>query len=284
METGLTLKRRLVRHRAYVEMIGAIAGDIIGSVHEGSEPQPKAFPLFVRRSQFTDDSVLTIAVASAIQRRVDYAEALRRWGRQYPNAGYGGLFRVWLFADRPRPYNSYGNGSAMRVSAIGWAFDDLDTVLAEARNSAQVTHNHPEGIKGAQAIAGAVFLARTGHGKVKIRQLFEARFGYDCSATLEQLRECAQFDVTCQGTVPVAAIAFLESDDFEDAIRNAISLGGDADTLGCITGAIAEAYYGGTPIHIQRQVLRRLDQQLRGEAITFARQYGVPLYTGPGTD
>lgn len=264
-------------------MIGAIAGDVIGSVHEGSGPQSKAFPLFVRWSRFTDDSVLTIAVASAVRRGVNYASALRQWGRRYPDAGYGGLFYEWLFTDHPKPYNSYGNGSAMRVSAIGWAFDDLDAVLVEARKSAEVTHNHPEGIKGAQAVAGAVLLGRTGHSKVQIGQLLSDRFGYDCSASLEELRKRAGFDVTCQGTVPSAAIAFLQSRDFEDAVRNAISLGGDADTLACIAGAMAESYYGGTPDWIQREVMRRLDEPLRAETLAFAREYGVPLYTGLDT-
>lgn len=261
-------------------MIGAIAGDIIGSVFEGAEPQSKAFALFAPHSCFTDDSVMTIAIASAIRRRVDYAESLREWGCLYPDAGYGGMFYEWLFADRPHPYNSFGNGSAMRVSAIGWAFDDLETVMAEARESAAVTHNHPEGIKGAQAVAGAVFLGRTGHGKAQIRRLLTERFGYDCSATLEALREHMEFDVTCQGTVPAAAIAFLESSDFEDAVRNAISLGGDADTLACIAGAMAEAFYGGTPDAIRSESLRRLDEPLRTEALAFAREYHVPLNVG----
>jgi len=258
-------------------MIGAIAGDVIGSVYEGSPPQSKKFPLFDPGCRFTDDSVLTIAVASAIRNRVDYADALRRWGRQYPHAGYGGMFYDWLFTDDPKPYHSYGNGSAMRVSAVGWAFDDLETVLGEARNSAQVTHSHPEGIKGAQAVAGAVFLGRTGHTKAQIMHLLSSRFGYDCSARLDDLREHAVFDVTCQGTVPAAAIAFLESSDFEDAIRNAISLGGDADTLACIAGAMAESFYGGTPDRIQREVFQRLDEPLRTETLAFAQAYGVPV-------
>jgi ADP-ribosylglycohydrolase len=260
-----------------VRMIGAIAGDIIGSVHEGGEPQSKAFPLFVRWSRFTDDSVLTIAVASAVRGDADYASALRHWGRRYPEAGYGGLFRAWLWSEHPRPYNSFGNGSAMRVSAIGWAFDDVETVLVEARRSAEVTHSHPEGIKGAQAVAAAVLLGRTGHSKARIRRLLSDRFGYDCSAGLDRLRQRGEFDATCQGTVPAAAVAFFASSDFEDAVRNAVSLGGDADTLACIAGAMAESYYGGTPDHIQREIMRRLDAPLRAEALAFARAYGVPL-------
>lgn len=258
-------------------MIGAIAGDVIGSVYEGSAPQSKAFPLFGRWSRFTDDSVLTVAVASAVRRGLDYGHVLHQWGRQYPDAGYGPLFHMWLRSDRPEPYNSYGNGSAMRVSAIGWAFDDLDAVLAEARKSAEITHSHPEGINGAQAVASVVLLGRTGHGKAQIRELLSDRFGYDCSVTLEELHQRGEFDVTCQGTVPSAAVAFLESTDFEDAVRNAVSLGGDADTLACIAGAMAEAHYGGTPDHIQRESMGRLDACLRAEALSFARAFGVPL-------
>jgi ADP-ribosylglycohydrolase len=262
-------------------MIGAIAGDIIGSVHEGGDPQSKDFPLFVEGSRFTDDTVLTVAVANALRQAIGYADALRQWGRRYPDAGYGGLFFRWLSLGDAKPYNSFGNGSAMRVSSIAWAFDDLETVILEAGRSAEVTHNHPEGIKGAQAVAAAVFLGRTGHGKDRIGALLADRFGYDCSASLDSLRERGGFDVTCQGTVPAAAVAFFESADFEDAVRNAVSLGGDADTLACITGAIAEAFYGVVPGPIQREVLRRLDGPLREETLAFAQQYGVRLFDGP---
>lgn len=265
-------------------MIGAIAGDVIGSVHEGGLPQPKDFPLFTPASRFTDDTVLTVAVASAITSGRDYASSLRLWARRYPDAGYGGWFRKWLTEEDPQPYNSYGNGSAMRVSAIGWAFDDLDAVLFQAARSAEVTHNHPEGIKGAQAVAAAVFLARTGRSKAQIRAFLSDHFGYDCSSTLDAARSRASFDVTCQGTVPPAAVAFLESADFEDAVRNAVSLGGDADTLGCIAGAMAEPFYGGTPMGIQREVARRLDGRLRGEVLAFARAYRIPVVVGFGME
>lgn len=262
-------------------MIGAISGDVIGSVYEGAPAPAKNFPLFVPGSRFTDDTVLTVAVASAIRSAADYGISLRRWGRQYPHAGYGGWFREWLFRDDPAPYNSFGNGSAMRVGAIGWAFADLDLVLREAARSAAVTHNHPEGIKGAQAVAAAIFLARTGEGKDGIAAFLSGRCGYDCTVALSVLRRRGGFDVTCQGTVPAAAVAFLESTDFADAVRNAVSLGGDADTLACIAGALAEAHYGGVPAAIQAEVLGRLDGALRAEVIAFARQYGVPLAHDP---
>ncbi len=263
-------------------MIGAIAGDIIGSVHEGTLVKRKDFPLFVSGSRFTDDTVLAVAVASAIQRGTDYASALRQWGRQYPNAGYGGWFLDWLGREDAPPYNSFGNGSAMRVASVGWAFNGLEKVLSEAQRTAEVTHNHPEGIRGAQAVAAAVFLARTGHDKAHLRNFLEEKFDYDCSSNVEDLRARSEFDVTCQGTVPAAAVAFLRADDFEDAVRNAVSLGGDADTLACIAGALAEAFYGGVPLSIQREVMFRLDERLRSEVRSFARRYDVPLEVAPG--
>lgn len=258
-------------------MIGAISGDIIGSVYEGMSVNTKDFPLFVSGSTFTDDSVLSIAVASAIREGVEFGASIRRWGRCYPYAGYGGWFHEWLFSEDAPPYNSFGNGSAMRVAAVGWAFDELDVVVHEATKSAEVTHNHPEGIKGAQAVAAAILFARTGHTKDAIAALLSDRFGYDCSMELTTLRERQSFDVTCQGTVPVAAVAFLQSTDFEDAVRNAVSFGGDTDTLACIAGAMAEAYYGGVPLEIQSEVLRRLDDALRAEVMAFAIEYGVPV-------
>ncbi|MEZ4651550.1 MAG: ADP-ribosylglycohydrolase family protein [Candidatus Eisenbacteria bacterium] len=257
-------------------MIGAIAGDVIGSVHEGTMQKVKDFPLFVPWSTFTDDSVLTIAVACAVRNGLDYASEIRRWGRAYPDAGYGGWFYRWMLDDDAGPYGSFGNGSAMRVAAIGWAFQDLDVVLREAKRSAEVTHDHPEGIKGAQAIAGAILFARLGRSKEEIAALLSDEFGYDLTVGLSERRQTSGFDVTCQVTVPDATVAFLESTDFEDTIRNAISLGGDADTLACIAGAIAEAYYGEVPSAIQREVLGRLDDTLRDEVVEFAAAFGVP--------
>lgn len=252
-------------------MLGAIAGDVIGSVYEGAPPMAKDFPLFVPASRFTDDTVLTAAVANAIRSGEDYAATLRRWGRRYPQAGYGGWFLRWLCDDDAGPYGSFGNGAAMRVSPVGWAFDAFDQVLAEARRSAEVTHDHPEGIKGAQAVAAAVFVGRTERDKNAVITLLEERFGYDCSKPIAALRRRGGFDVTCQGTVPAAAVALVESIDFEDAVRNAVALGGDADTLGCIAGAMAEAVYGGVPDAIRAQVLARLDAPLRAELEAFAR-------------
>lgn len=267
-------------------MLGAIAGDIIGSVHEGTLIKRKDFPLFVPQSCFTDDTVLTVAVASAILHGRDYGSSIREWGRRYPNAGYGLWFLDWLLRDEAPPYNSFGNGSAMRASSVGWAFSELDAVLSEARRTAEVSHNHPEGVKGAQAVAGAVYVARASGSKAAIRDFLEDAFGYDCSSSIEDLRAESEFDVTCQGTVPAGAVAFLTANDFEDAIRNAISLGGDADTLACIAGALAEAFYGSVSFSIQREVLFRLDAPLLSEVRSFARRYSVPLevLSEPGSE
>src|SRR5262245_32317379 len=226
-------------------MLGAIAGDIIGSVHEFRETKSTDFPLFVPESRFTDDSVLAIAVADCLMTGKNYVDAFHRYFWEYPNAGYGLRFFHWASAGRRDAYNSFGNGSAMRVPAVGHAFDTLDEVLAEAARSAEVTHNHPEGVKGAEACAAAIFMARRGESKQRIKHSIQQMFGYDLSGSLDELRPTYEFDETCQGTVPAAMVAFIESTDYEDAVRKAISLGGDADTLACITGGIAEAHYGG---------------------------------------
>ena len=225
-------------------MLGAIAGDIIGSVYEGFPIKTKDFPLFHQYCRFTDDSVLTIAVAKAILEDGDYLKAILEIGRRYPNAGYGGTFIRWLHSENPVPYNSWGNGSAMRVSPVGFAFNSEEAVLDEARQTAEISHNHPEGIKGAQATALAVFLARTTKDKALIKSEIVKQFGYDLNRTVDEIRPGYSFDVSCQGSVPEAIIAFLDSVSYEDAVRNAISLGGDSDTLACIAGGIAEAYYG----------------------------------------
>jgi len=243
-------------------MLGAIAGDVIGSVHEHAGTKSADFPLFTPRSTFTDDTVLTAAVASALLDGTDYAAALRDFGRRYPQAGYGGLFRTWLLSESPGPYGSFGNGSAMRASPVGFAMGSVEEVLAEAARSAAVTHDHPEGIKGAQATALAVYLARTGEAKELIREEISARFGYDLDRSLEAIRPAYRFYVSCQGTVPEAIIAFLESTSYEDAVRKAISLGGDADTLASIAGGIAQAHYKAIPNRIVKEVRRRVPRRI----------------------
>ena len=254
-------------------MLGAIAGDIIGSVYEARPIKTTQFPLFGQRSWFTDDTVMTVAVAQAILHNSSYKQCIRYWGQKYPNAGYGGFFVQWLFSEDARPYNSWGNGSAMRVSPIGFAFDTMSEVLQEARKAAEITHNHPEGVKGAQATAAAIFLARTEKKKSTIKAFIGDKFGYDLDRTLDQIRPLYTFDVSCQGTVPEAIISFLESENFEDAIRKAISLGGDSDTLACITGGIAEAYYGKIPKEIVKNVERRLTPELMETLHHFRQKY-----------
>ncbi len=239
-------------------MIGVIAGDVIGSVHEHSLTKTTAFPLFDPSCRFTDDTVLTVATAHAILTKTPYDAAYRDFGRQHPDAGYGGTFYQWLFAEEPRPYNSWGNGSAMRVAPVGFAFTTVETVLQEAERSAAVTHNHPEGIKGAQATALAVFMARTGASKETIREELITRFGYDLRRSINQIRPDYEWDVSCQESVPEAIVAFLDSTDVEDAIRLAISLGGDADTQAAIAGGIAQAFYGHVPEPIVEFVRMRL--------------------------
>lgn len=242
-------------------MLGAIAGDIIGSVYEFHPIKSEDFPLFGEESRFTDDTVMTVAVAGAILEGGDYGSWMHLLGRRYPNVGYGGSFIRWLMADDPKPYGSWGNGSAMRVSPVGLAFDSQERVLTEAFRSAVVTHDHPEGIKGAQAVALAVFMARNGAGKADIRLELESRFGYDLGRTLAEIRPAYHFDVSCQGSVPEAIIAFLESSDYEDAVRKAVSLGGDSDTQACITGGIAAAFYGGVPEDIASRVRSLLSEE-----------------------
>ena len=243
-------------------MIGAIAGDIIGSVYEHNSIKTKDFPLFNPYSRFTDDSVLTVAVAYSILSGTSYKDAIKDIGRRYPDAGYGGTFIKWLLAEDSGPYNSWGNGSAMRVTPVGFAFNNEDEVLKQARLTAEITHNHPEGIKGAEATALAVYLARTGSNKDEIRTQIIGRFKYNLDRTVEEIRKVYSFDISCRGTVPEAIISFLDSDSYEDAIRNAVSLGGDSDTLACITGGIAEAHYGEVPHEIYNKVEETLPSEL----------------------
>lgn len=256
-------------------MLGAIAGDIIGSVYEAAPIKRTDFPLFTHYSHFTDDTVMTVAVAAAILSNEDYATSLRAFGRCYPDAGYGGRFFSWLFDDTAGPYNSWGNGAAMRVSPVGFAFNSEEAVLREAQLSAEVSHNHPEGIKGAQATALAIFLARSGESKEVIRHRLSSRFGYDLERTLYSIRPSYQFDVSSQGSVPEAIIAFLESQDFEDAIRKAVSLGGDSDTQACIAGAIAQAFYRYIPERIIASVRASLPETLLSVIDDFNTAYRI---------
>ena len=251
-------------------MYGAILGDIIGCPFEFDRGgKTKDFPLFSRDSEFTDDTVMTIAVAEAFLDAPDDEEVIRRrlvesmqkYGHLYPHAGYGLRFCHWLSARHPKPYGSFGNGSAMRVSSVAWLYHDLDTVRRMARLSAEVTHNHPEGIKGAEATASAIFLARTGSTKTEIKRYIEDEFHYDLSRACDQIRPGYYHVESCQETVPEAITAFLEGESFEDVIRTAVSLGGDCDTLTAIAGSIAEAFYG-VPEELKRECRNRLDKRL----------------------
>lgn len=253
-------------------MIGAIAGDIIGSVYEFEGIKTKQFDLFSPDCCFTDDTVLTVALAESILTGNDYPSLMKAYYRRYPDAGYGGLFHQWARAYESQPYNSWGNGAAMRISSVGFAFDTLDEVLTRSAEYTAVTHNHPEGIKGAQATAAAIFLARTGSTKTDIRKYTSSNFHYDLTRSLDHIRPAYRFNESCQQTVPEAILCFLESSDFEDAIRNAISLGGDSDTLACITGGIAQAYYG-VPPAIADRAMSILDVDLRGITARFISSY-----------
>jgi len=237
-------------------MIGAIAGDMIGAPYESRPVKNTAVPLTV--ADFTDDTVLTVAVSNAILRGAGYGACIACLARSFPNRPYGASFWHWIWDPNSIPYYSFGNGSAMRVSPVGFAFESVKEVLLQAKRSAEVSHNHPEGIKGAQATAMAVFLARKGEDKATIRRQIEARFGYRLDGSLEEIRPNYCFDVTCQGSVPESIIAFLDSCDYTTAVRNAISLGGDADTMACIAGGIAQAFYKKIPEDLVREVRKKL--------------------------
>lgn len=242
-------------------IIGAVIGDVIGSVFEWNNIKTTDFDLFNQECVFTDDTVLTIAVADCILNKKDFAKTIWEYGRKYFGRGYGGSFRNWLQEDNLKPYGSFGNGSAMRASAVGFAFNDIETVMEVAKQSAEVTHNHPEGIKGAQATATAIFLARQGKSKQEIKDYITQTFDYNLDFTLDEMRPTYKFDVTCQGSVPQAIVAFLESSDFENAIRLAISIGGDSDTIACITGGIASAFYKQIPTEIMDFVVDKLPNE-----------------------
>lgn len=243
-------------------MVGAVCGDIIGSRFEGFPIKSKRFELFSDDCRFTDDSVLTVAVADRLLHGGSYVDRFHDYFHRYPHAGYGGSFIQWAAARRREPYNSWGNGSAMRVSPVGFLCNSEEEVLDEARRSAEVTHSHEEGVKGAQATALSVFLARTGSGKEDIRREIGRRFDYRLDRTLDEIRPDYRFDVSCQGSVPESILAFLESEDFEDAVRNAVSLGGDTDTMAAVAGAVAEAFYGGVPDAIRKRGFSFLPEDL----------------------
>lgn len=261
-------------------MLGAIAGDIIGSVYEWSNLKSKEFDLFSPQAHFTDDSVLTVALAEAILDRADYGQVMKKYYNRYPDVGYGASFKGWAATPDSQPYNSWGNGSAMRTSPVGSVFTTLDEVLIKAEYYASFTHNHPEGIKGAQATSAAIFLARNGASKEDIKSYTITQFKYDLTRSIVEIRPEYRFDVSCQGTVPQAITAFLESENYEDAIRNAISLGGDSDTLACITGGIAEAFYGALPENISATAMHLLDENLREMVTRFYERYIQPVVLG----
>ena len=256
-------------------MIGAIIGDYVGSIYEWDNIKTTEFPFFSPECRFTDDSVMSIAVADALMNGLDMAASLRKYGRMYPRAGYGGSFRRWLAADDAPSYGSYGNGSAMRVSAAGWAASSLEEALALAEQSALPTHSHPEGVRGAQTVAGCIWLLRQGKSKADVRQ-WAISHGYQLDFTLDEIRPFYQFDVTCQGSVPQAITAFLEAVDFESAVRLAISIGGDSDTIACIAGSLAEACWG-VPDWMAAHVAARLPEPLYAPLAAFEAKYARPL-------
>lgn len=262
-------------------MLGAIFGDIVGSVYEFNNTHDYDFTLLRDYSRPTDDSYMTLAVAKALMKswgkdddiiRSCLVKEMQRIGRMYPDAGYGGMFYGWLGSAKPKPYNSFGNGSAMRVSPAGWLYQTLDDTLHAAKLTSEVTHNHPEGIKGAQAVAAAIYLARTGADKEQIRNYVEEDFRYNLSRTLKEIRPTYRFYAICQKSVPEAIIAFLEGKDYEDVIRRAVSLGGDSDTIACMAGGIAEAYYG-MPEEYREETMMRLDPPMKEIVTRFQEFY-----------
>ncbi len=259
-------------------MRGAIAGDIIGSVYENRKQwterrTPDFEPLFAPKARFTDDTVLTVAVADYLLHGGDLVQYFKTYYANFPNAGYGKWFKAWAASDDEGPYGSWGNGAAMRVSPVGWAFSSFEEVIYQAKQTAQVTHNHPEAIKGAQATAAAIYLARTRTPWKDMQEFIEQRFGYDLSGRVDDIRLTYKFDWSSQGSVPQAIIAFLDSEDYETAVRLAVSLGGDTDTLACIAGVIAQAFYAGVPEKIREETWKRLPEAFRDVVAEFEQQF-----------
>ena len=262
-------------------LMGAILGDIAGSIFEFDPHKSTDINIQDKRMDYTDDTIMTIAVADWIlndklHTEKGLVERMQQWGRRYPHpmGAYGNMFAQWLRTDNPKPYNSWGNGSAMRVSAVGFAFDTLEETMKVAKSCAEVTHNHPEGIKGAQATAAAIFMARTGCTKKEIRRFITDTFGYNLDRSCDDIRPTYGFDGSCQGTVPESIIAFLDSKDYEDALRLCISLGGDADTMGAITGAIAGAYYNKMPDALYEFGMEKLPKDIQNVVGLFNSKYG----------
>lgn len=263
-------------------LMGAILGDIAGSIYEFDPHKSTDINLQDKRMDYTDDTIMTIAVADWIlndklHTMNGLVERMQQWGRRYPHpmGAYGNMFSQWLRSDNPMPYNSWGNGSAMRVSAVGFAFDTLEETMNVAKKCAEVTHDHPEGIKGAQATAAAIFMARTGSTKKEIRRFITDTFGYNLDRSCDDIRPTYGFDGSCQGTVPESIIAFLDSKDYEDALRLCISLGGDADTMGAITGAIAGAYYNKMPYALYEFGMEKLPKDIQNVVGLFNSKYGL---------
>ncbi len=250
-------------NKARLVLLGAICGDIIGSAYEWYSVKDTNFDIFTPQSRFTDDTVCSIAIADSLLNKKPFDSSLQYWCRKYPHAGYGGNFRRWICTSNPAPYNSWGNGSAMRVSSIGAYAESIDEVMSLAKASAAVTHNHPEGIKGAQATAVAICLALTGYSKKQIKQTLESRFGYDLSRRYCDIQPKYSFEVSCQKSVPEAIIAFLEGSDYESVVRLAVAYGGDADTQAAIAGGIAAAYYGEIPKAILNECMQRVPMEMK---------------------
>jgi ADP-ribosylglycohydrolase len=256
-------------------IFGAIAGDVLGSTYEFKNEKSVDINLFVEESTFTDDTVLTIAVADAILNNKDFAKTIWEYGNKYIDRGYGGSFLAWLADENPQPYLSWGNGSGMRVSAVGWAYSTLQETLDMAKKSAEVTHNDPEGIKGAQAVASAIYLARNGFSKIAIKDYISQTFDYDLNFKLDDIRENYKFYVSCQKSIPQAIVAFLESTDFESGVRLAISIGGDSDTISAMTSSVSISHYNEIPDNIYNFVKKRLPQEFIDIIDQFNEKYGI---------
>jgi ADP-ribosylglycohydrolase len=270
-------------------MYGSIIGDICGSIYEWNSyktDSPEKINLINQKCYYSDDTILSVAIADALLSDKNYKNALLKWARKYPNSGYGIRFREWFKKTKQRPYNSWGNGSAMRVGPIGWYFDTLEETVYEAKKSAELTHNHKEGIKGAQAAAAAVFLARNNKSKIEIKEHIEKVYRYNLSENIIKLRQRYMYESSCKGTVPPAIMAFLASNDFEHAIQIAISLGGDSDTLACITGSISEAFYKNIPALIIDFVNLKIQDDMKAIITEYyekvLKKYGLKYYIKKG--